>query len=133
MFLFVQSLNDIIIGPGLVRFIILGVLEQNLVHVCGRVLEQFVARVKDDQRDLTVTQHRQLIRFFHQTELAFCECDLSVPFVCDPGDLDLLAPHDGGGGGGVYSGTSGRGRQAEQCEQGWRPRRNAFRGRASRE
>lgn len=39
MFLFVKSLNNIIIGPGFMRFIILGVLEQDLVHVRGRILE----------------------------------------------------------------------------------------------
>lgn len=39
VFLFVKSLDNIIIGPGLVRLIILGVLEEDLVHVRGGILE----------------------------------------------------------------------------------------------
>ena len=39
------------------RLIVLGVLEQHLVHVGAGVLVQLVAGGEDDQRYLTVTQH----------------------------------------------------------------------------
>ena len=29
----------------------------------------------------------------HEAKLAFCECDLSVAFVCDPLDRNLLTTH----------------------------------------
>lgn len=99
MFLLIKSLNNIVISPGFMRLIVFGVFEQDLVHVSGRVLEQFVARVKDDECDLTIAQHRQFICLFHQTELAFCESNLSVAFIRDARDLDLLAPHIGDVGG----------------------------------
>ncbi len=55
------------------RLIVLGVLEQDLVHVGAGILEQLVGVVEDDEGDLAVTQDTQLIRLLHQTKLPFGE------------------------------------------------------------
>ena len=70
------NLNDIFVRSTLMRFIVLCVLQQHLVHVCASVLEQLVATVEDYQRNLTVTEHAQLISLLHQAKLALCECYL---------------------------------------------------------
>ena len=49
--------------------------------------------VEDDDGDLAVAQHAQLVRLLHQTELPLGEGDLSVALVGDPGDLDFLPAH----------------------------------------
>ena len=69
-------IDDVGVGPALVGLVVLGVLEQNLVHVGAGVLKQLVGAVEDDEGDLTVAQHAQLVRLLHQTELALCECHL---------------------------------------------------------
>lgn len=69
-------LNNVCIGPALVRLVVLCVFEQDLVHVSTGILEQLVCMVKDDQSNLAVTQHTQLIGFLHQTKLSLCECHL---------------------------------------------------------
>ena len=66
----VSYLDDVVVGAALVRFVVLGVLEQDAVHVGTGVLEQLVGAGEEDQRDLDVAQHAQLVRFLHQTELA---------------------------------------------------------------
>lgn len=66
-------LNDILVGSALVRLVILGVLEQHLVHVRAGVLEQLVGRVEDDQCNLTVAQDTQLIGLLHQSKFSFGE------------------------------------------------------------
>lgn len=66
-------LDDVGVGPALVRLIVLGVLEQDLVHVRAGVLEQLVGVVEDDERDLTVAQHAQLVGLLHQAELPLGE------------------------------------------------------------
>ena len=48
------------------------------VHVCAGVLEQLVVGVEDDDGDLTVAEHGQLVGFLHQTKLALGERDLPV-------------------------------------------------------
>jgi len=53
--------------------VVLGVLEQDAVHVGAGVLEQLVGAGEQDQRDLDVTQHAQFVRLLHQTELALRE------------------------------------------------------------
>ena len=63
------------------RFIVLRVLEEDLVHVCRGVLVQLVAGAEDDQRDLAVAQHRQLVRLLHHTKLAFVKRHLKY-FEC---------------------------------------------------
>ena len=59
--------------------VILGVLEKHLVHVGAGVLEQLVGPVEDDEGDLAVAQHRQLVRLLHQAKLALGERHLSSP------------------------------------------------------
>lgn len=70
------NLNDIGIGPALMRLIVLCVFEQDLVHVSTGILEQLVRMVEDDQGNLAVTQYTQLVGFLHQTKLSLCECHL---------------------------------------------------------
>lgn len=55
------------------RLVVLGVLEQDLVHVSAGILEQLVGVVEDDEGDLAVTQDTQLIRLLHQTKLPLGE------------------------------------------------------------
>lgn len=69
-------LNNICIGPALMRLVVLGVFEQDLVHVSAGVLEQLVGMVEDDQSNLAVTQYAQLVGFLHQAKLSLCECHL---------------------------------------------------------
>lgn len=66
-------LDDILVGEGLVGFVVLGVLEKNLVHVGARILIQLVTRTEDNQSDLAVAQYRQLVRLLHYPELPFVE------------------------------------------------------------
>lgn len=83
MFLLVERLDNILVGEGLVGFVVLGVLEENLVHVGARILVQLVARTEDNQRDLAVAQHRQFVRFLHHAEFPFVKGHLTIPFVRD--------------------------------------------------
>ena len=62
------------------------ILQQDLVHVCAGVLEQLVVGVEDDDGDLAVAQHAQLVGFLHQAELPLGEGHLSVPLVRNPLD-----------------------------------------------
>lgn len=71
-------LNDVGIGAALVRLVVLRVLEQHLVHVGAGVLEQLVGVVKDDERNLAVAEHTQLVCLLHQPELPLGECHLQV-------------------------------------------------------
>lgn len=70
-------LNNVCIGPALVRLIVLCVFEQDFVHVSAGILEQLVCMVEDDQSDLAVTQHTQLVGFLHQAKLSLCERHLT--------------------------------------------------------
>jgi len=72
----VFHLNDITVGAALVRLIILRVSQQHTVHIRACILEQFVGAVEDDQRNLAVAQHTQLVCFLHETEFTLCECHL---------------------------------------------------------
>ena len=69
------------------------VLQEDFVHVGGGVLEELVVRVEDDDGDLAVAEHAQLVSLLHQAKLPLGEGDLPVALVGDPGDLDLLAAH----------------------------------------
>ena len=66
-------LHDVRVRPALVRLVVLGVLEQHLVHVRAGVLEQLVGAVENDQRNLTVTQHAQLVCLLHQPKFPLCK------------------------------------------------------------
>lgn len=77
---FCQSyLQYVCVGAALVRLTVLSVLEQHFVHVCAGVLEQTVGAVEDDESDLTVAQHAQLVGLLHQTKLTLGESDLEHP------------------------------------------------------
>ena len=54
------------------------VLEEDLVHICAGVLEQLVVGVEDDDGDLAVAKHGELVRLLHQTELPLCEGHLTI-------------------------------------------------------
>lgn len=66
-------LYDVCIGPAFMRLIVFCVLEQHFVHVGAGVLKQLVGVVEDDEGNLTVTQHTQLVGLFHQAKLALGE------------------------------------------------------------
>ena len=68
--------HDVRVGPALVWLVVFGVFKQNFVHVGAGVLKQLVSAVEDDEGDLTVAQHAQLVRFLHQTKLTLGECHL---------------------------------------------------------
>jgi len=56
-----------------VGLVVLGVLEQDAIHVGAGVLVQLVARREDDQGDLAVAEHGQLVGLLHHAELALVE------------------------------------------------------------
>jgi len=60
-----------------VGFVVLGVLEENLVHVGARILVQLVARTEDNQRDFAVAQYRQFVRLLHHAEFPLVKGHLS--------------------------------------------------------
>lgn len=64
-------LHDVAVGTTFVRIAVLGVFEKDLIHVGASVLEQFVARIEDDDSDFTVAKDRQLVSFLHEAEFAF--------------------------------------------------------------
>ena len=69
-------LHNVRVGPALVRLVVLGVFQQNLVHVCACVLEELIGAVEDNEGYLTVTQHTQLIGLLHQAKLPLCNGNL---------------------------------------------------------
>lgn len=71
-------LNDVRIGPALMGLVVLSVLKQHLVHVGAGILEQLVGVVENDQGDLAVAQHAQLVGFLHQAELTLGEGHLEA-------------------------------------------------------
>lgn len=62
------------------------VFEEDLVHVCGGVLEELVVRVEDDDGDLAVAEDAQLVGLLHEAELPLREGHLTVSLVGDPGN-----------------------------------------------
>ena len=62
------------------RLVVLRVLEQDFVHVGGRILVELVGRAEDDEGDLAVAQDAQLVRLLHHSELAFVERHLEGDF-----------------------------------------------------
>lgn len=51
-------LHNVGVCTGFLRLIVLGVLEQDLVHVRAGVLEKLVVAAEDNQGNFTVAQHR---------------------------------------------------------------------------
>ena len=66
-------LDNVHIGAGLLRLIVLGVLEQHLVHVRAGVLKELVVAAEYDEGNLAVAQHRQLVGLLHQAEFPLGE------------------------------------------------------------
>ena len=71
-------LDDIFVGKGLVRFVVLGVLEEYFVHIGTGVLVELIAGGENDERDLAVAEDRQFVGFLHHPELAFVERHLHI-------------------------------------------------------
>lgn len=76
-----SNLDDILIGQRFVRLVVLGVLEQHLVHVSRRVLVEPVGTAEDDQRNLAVAQHRQFVGFLHDAKFALIERHLQFLYL----------------------------------------------------
>lgn len=55
------------------RVSMIGVLEQDAVHIRGGILEELSGSRKDNQADFTVTKHRQLICLLHETKFTLRE------------------------------------------------------------
>lgn len=60
------------------RLAVLCVFEQHPVHVAACILKEALRAVEDDQRDVAVTKHAQLVSLLHQPEFALGESDLST-------------------------------------------------------
>ena len=60
-----RYVDNVRVGPAFMRLIVLGVLEEHLVHVGAGVLEQLIGTVEDDERYFTVTEHAEFIGFLH--------------------------------------------------------------------
>lgn len=69
-------LEDVGVGAALVGLAVLRVLQEHAVHVCAGVLEEAIGAVEDDEGDLTVAEHAQLIGLLHQPELPLRKCHL---------------------------------------------------------
>lgn len=69
-------LDDVLVGERLVRLVVLGVLEQHLVHISTGVLVELVAGAEDDEGDLAVAEDGELVGLLHHAELPLIECDL---------------------------------------------------------
>lgn len=66
-------LDYVLVGEGLVGLVVLRVLEEDAVHVGAGILVQFVARREDDQGDLAVAEHGQLVGLLHDPKLSLVE------------------------------------------------------------
>ena len=55
------------------RFVVLCVLQQYIVHICAGILEQLIGAVEYDESDLAVTKDAQFIGLLHQPKLSFGE------------------------------------------------------------
>ena len=69
-------LDDVFVGPTLVRLVILCILEQHFVHVGAGILEQFITTVEYDQRYLAVAEYAEFVSFLHQTKFPLGKGDL---------------------------------------------------------
>ena len=72
-----SNLYDVVVSSRFMRLVIFRVFEQHFVHVGGGVLEKLVGAAEDDEGDLAIAQHRQLVGFLHQTEFALGERHLN--------------------------------------------------------
>lgn len=74
-------LEDVSVGAALVGLTVLCVFQEHSVHVRAGILEEAVGTVEDDEGDLTVTEHAQLVGLLHQPKLPLGKCYL------DPGPM----------------------------------------------
>ena len=71
-------LDDVFICAALMRFVVLCVLQQYIVHICAGILEQLIGAVEYDESDLAVTKDAQFIGLLHQPKLSLGKCDLEI-------------------------------------------------------
>ena len=64
-----------------------------LFHDVQLLLRQFAAVGEDDDRDLGVAEHGELVRLLNQAVVALEEGDLAVDLVLDPLQLHPPPPH----------------------------------------
>lgn len=69
-------LQYVSVCAALVRFAVFRVLKQHFVHIGAGVLEKTVSAVEDDESDLAVAQHAQLVGLFHQPKFTLGKCHL---------------------------------------------------------
>jgi len=63
-----KYLNDITVRSTLMWLIVLRISQQHAVHVRACILEQFVGSIEYDQRNLTIAQNTQFVRFLHEAK-----------------------------------------------------------------
>lgn len=78
------------VGSALVRFAVLSVLKEHFVHVSASILEETIGAVEDDESNFAVTQHTQLVCFFHQAKLTLGERHLKKPQTGGSQDFTVL-------------------------------------------
>jgi hypothetical protein len=71
-----QYLQYVFVGLADHGVIVLGVLQQDLVHVRAGILVQLVVGCENNERNLTITEYTQLISLFHQAKFSLGECHL---------------------------------------------------------
>lgn len=77
----------------LVRPAMIGVSRDQLSHVAGRVLVQFLVLAEDEDGDIHRAQDGELMCLLEETALAFQEGDRAVSIILDSLDFDLSATH----------------------------------------
>jgi len=75
------------------RFIILGILKKDFVHICACILVKFVAATEDDEGYLAVAKNREFIGLLHNTKLSFIKCHLPISFIGYPRYLYFFPTH----------------------------------------
>lgn len=71
----------------------LGILQQDAVHIGTSILKQLVIAVEYDNDNLALAQHAQLVGLFHEAKLALGECDLTIALVGDLRYSNFLSAH----------------------------------------
>ena len=90
-------INYIFVGQRLVWLVVFCVFEKYFVHVCWRILIQFIGRTEDYQSDFAITQHAEFVSFFHYAKLPFVESHLKKQSNCQKinasGEIHLKSNH----------------------------------------
>lgn len=67
---------------------------QDFINIRAGILHKLVVGVvEDDQCNLAIAEHTELIGLLHEAMLSFQECNLSVTIVGNRLDSDLFATH----------------------------------------